>query len=87
MGPFKSLFKPSLVDIAKTELYAAERALLSARVNKSFCESDIAYNTARIEHLRAAIAEKELSSIDTEDIKLVQEHTNGPFVHVNFADL
>jgi hypothetical protein len=56
---FKSFFKPSLVDIAKDEMYAAERALLSAKVNKSFCESDIAYNTARIEHLRAAIGAAE----------------------------
>lgn len=57
---FKCFFKPTLVDIAKNELYVAERALLSAKVNKSFCESDIAYNTARIEHLRAAIDEKEV---------------------------
>lgn len=62
---FKCFFKPTLVDIAKNELYIAERELLSAKVNKSFCESDIAYNTARIEHLRAAIGEKEPLTLDT----------------------
>lgn len=56
----KCFFKPTLVDIAKNELYIAERALLSAKVSKSFCESNIAYNTARIAHLRAAITEKEV---------------------------
>jgi hypothetical protein len=61
----KCFFKPTLVDIAKNELYIAERALLSAKVNKSFCESDIAYNTARIEHLRAAIAEQQPLVLDT----------------------
>lgn len=61
----KCFLKPTLVDIAKGELYVAERALLSAKVNKSFCESDIAYNTARIQHLRAAISEKEVVSVGT----------------------
>jgi hypothetical protein len=58
---FKCFFKPTLVDIAQVELYSAERALLSAKVNKSFCESEIAYNTARIGHLRAAISEKTIA--------------------------
>ena len=57
---FKCFFKPTLVDIAKNELYIAERALLSAKVSKSFCESEITYNTARIAHLHAAIGEKEV---------------------------
>ncbi len=62
---FKCFFKPTLVDIAKNELYIAERALLSAKVSKSFYESDIAYNTARIEHLRLAIGEHVPLVLDT----------------------
>ena len=58
----KCFFKPTLVDIAKNELYTAERALLSANIYKSFCESEITYNTARIAHLRAAIGDTETSA-------------------------
>lgn len=65
MFNFKSFFKPALADIARNELYRAERALLSAKINKSFCESEITYNTARIEHLQAVISGEQLPAFNS----------------------
>ena len=59
MFNFQNPFKREPIEkIAEDELYLAERALLAAQVNKAFCESDIAYNTARIACLQRAIERK-----------------------------
>ena len=59
----KCFFKVSLLELAKGDLAVAELELLNARIGRSRCETNITHNIARIEHLRAAIGEKEVAPV------------------------